>query len=645
MKHFLFVFGFLLAGNLFGQSSPQRVQMAEKMTTVPLSPELLWQLDRLSALGITKDEKQLVFKLSSPKMEENVINSRFFSIPLNGGPLTTLESAESVLKDKNVSPDGKYKLSHKEVKISKVKGVDYYPDLKKSNVLIYDELGHRHWDTWTDGSFNHVFLSFTAEGTDMTTDILQNEPYHCPQKPFGGAEDYVWHPDSKSIVYVCKKQTGTQSMLSTNTDLYQYYIESGQVKNLTINNKGYDTYPMFNYKGHLAYLSMKTDGYEADKQDLIVLMDEKMTNLTKNWDGTVANFVWAKSGDKIYFTAPIDGTVQLFQVNIPTGKKSTIAIEQITTGDWDITSIIAEIDGKLYVTRTDMNTAPEIYSYDLALKDWKQVTQVNTNKYNLISKSKIERRYVTTTDKKSMLVWVIYPPNFDPKKKYPTLLYCQGGPQSQVSQFYSFRWNFQLMAAQGYIVVAPNRRGLPGFGVEWNQQISKDYGGQNIKDYLSAIDEVSKEPFVDKKRRGAVGASYGGYSIFYLAGVHEGRFSSLISHCGIFNTQSMYGSTEEMFFINYDMGGPYWESKNAMSFTDFNPASKVAKWKTPILIFQGEKDFRVPVGQALEGFTAAQLKGIKSRLINFPDENHWIAKPQNGLLWQREFYRWLKETL
>jgi dipeptidyl aminopeptidase/acylaminoacyl peptidase len=244
-----------------------------------------------------------------------------------------------------------------------------------------------------------------------------------------------------------------------------------------------------------------------------------------------------------------------------------------------------------------------------------------------------------------MLVWVVYPPDFDPNKKYPTLLYCQGGPQSALTQFYSFRWNFQLMAAQGYIVVAPNRRGMPGFGVEWNHQISKDWGGQNIQDYLSAIDDISKEPYVDKKRRGAIGASYGGYSVFYLAGIHEGRFSSFISHCGAFNTQSMYGSTEETFFVNYDFGGPYWDKKNIEAYTTFNPASRVDKWNTPILIIQGEKDYRIPIGQGLEAFTAAQVKGIKSRLLYLPDENHWVMKPQNGLLWQREFYKWLKETL
>jgi dipeptidyl aminopeptidase/acylaminoacyl peptidase len=626
------------------QNNPQTVQAMEQLKTVAMTPEILWQLDRVSALGITKDRKGIVFKVATPKMEDNSFSTRYFSVNLSNGQLSDVEKPNELITNKNISPDGKYILSHKAVPVEKIKGSDLYPDLKKTSAHVYDQLGHRHWDTWADGTYNHVFLSFTNAETDMSTDIMLNEPYHCPQKPFGGDEDYVWHPDGKSIVYVCKKKKGTEAMQSTNTDLYQYFIADGQIKNLTSSNKGYDTHPMFNTKGQLAWLSMKTDGYEADKQDIIVWSDGKQINLTKNWDGTVNSFIWAGSDDKIYFTAPVDGTVQLFSVALPKGNTNA-TVTELTKGDWDVTSIIGEIDNKLYVTRTDMNTAPEIYSFDLNTKQWNQITSINNKRYSLISKSKVERRYMTTTDKKQMLVWVIYPPDFDPKKKYPTLLYCQGGPQSALSQFYSFRWNFQLMAAQGYIVVAPNRRGLPGFGVDWNHQISKDWGGQNIKDYITAIDEISKEPFVDKKRRAAIGASYGGFSVFYLAGVHEGRFSSFISHCGAFNTQSMYGSTEEMFFVNYDFGGPYWESKYSKTYTEFNPASHVSKWKTPILIIQGEKDYRIPVTQALEAFTAAQTKGIKSRLLYLPDENHWVMKPQNGLLWQREFFKWLRETL
>lgn len=645
MQYFGILTFLLYAVFSFGQNQPQKLQAMEKASTVSLTPEILWGLDRVSAVGLTKDKTALIYKVSTPNMADNTFISRYFSVDLETGLSQSIEKPDDLVTDKNISPDGKYKLSHKAVKIERIKGSDLYPDLTKTSGYVYDQLGHRHWDTWADGTYNHVFLSFTADGSEKSTDIMANEPHDCPQKPFGGDEDYVWHPDGQSVVYVSKKLKGTKAMQSTNTDLYQYFVRDGQVKNITRDNLGYDTHPLFNAKGDLAYLQMKTDGYEADKNDIIVFMNDKHVNLTKNWDGTVNSFSWAETGDRIYFTAPTDGTVQLYEVSLPKKSEKDIKIEQITKGDFDVTAIIGEAEGKIYLTRTDMNTAPEIYSFHLKNKEWKQVTFVNAQKYRLISKSKVERRYFTTTDKKQMLAWVIYPPDFDPKKKYPTLLYCQGGPQSALSQFYSFRWNFQLMAAQGYIVVAPNRRGLPGFGTEWNHQISKDWGGQNMLDYLTAIDEISKEPFVDKKRRAAVGASYGGYSVFYLAGIHEGRFSSFISHCGAFNTQSMYGSTEEMFFVDYDFGGPYWENKNNKTYTEFNPASKVDKWNTPILIIQGEKDYRIPVTQALEAFTAAQVKGIKSRLLYLPDENHWVVKPQNGLLWQREFFKWLRETL
>src|SRR5690606_15621803 len=310
--------------------------------------------------------------------------------------------------------------------------------------------------------------------------------------------------------------------------------------------------------------------------------------------------------------------------------------------------IVDVLGNSVIVTRTDMNHAADIHSYDLKTKVWKQLTNVNAATYNNLSLSKTEKRYVTTTDGKKMLVWVIYPPDFDPKKKYPTLLYCQGGPQSALSQFYSYRWNFQVMAANGYIVVAPNRRGMPGHGVEWNEQISGDWGGQVMDDYLSAIDDVAKESYVDKKRLGAVGASYGGYSVFYLAGKHNKRFKSFIAHDGVFNLHSMYGTTEELWFTNWDAGGAYWEKDNkdaVKTYTEFDPSNLVDKWDTPILVIQGGKDYRVPIGQGLEAFQAAQLHGLKSRLLYFPDENHWVLNPQNSIIWHTEFFKWLEETL
>jgi dipeptidyl aminopeptidase/acylaminoacyl peptidase len=393
---------------------------------------------------------------------------------------------------------------------------------------------------------------------------------------------------------------------------------------------------------------MKRDGFEADKNDIIVRVQGFDVNLTANWDGTVDSFVWAKEGNKVYFIAPVLGTKQLFEVNHVGLTKMFPVVTQLTDGDFDINSIVGFSGTSVLVTKTAHNMATEVFSYDLKKKSWKQITHVNDEFYSKIATCTSEKRWVNTTDGKKMLVWVILPPNFDKTKKYPTLLYCQGGPQSALTQYYSFRWNFQLMASQGYIVVAPNRRGMPGHGVQWNEQISGDWGGQVMDDYLSAIDDISKESYVDKTRIGAVGASYGGYSVFQLAGIHKNRFKTFISHCGIFNTESMYGTTEEVFFTNWDSGGAYWEKDNKIAqktYNEFNPIKLVNNWNTPILIIQGGKDYRVPIGQGQEAFQAAQLKGIKSKFLLFPDENHWVLQPQNALVWQSEFFKWLKETL
>ncbi|MEE1899169.1 S9 family peptidase [Flavobacterium rakeshii] len=611
-----------------------------------MTPELLWKLGRVSALGITKDGKNIVYKVTIPSVEENKFDSKFYSIPVNGGNATEVEDYKNLLKDRNLSPDGKYLLSSQEIKVEKVNGGDYYPELDKSTVQIYDGLDYRHWDTWNEGKHNHVGYS-PVNDTDNFTDIMKDEPYDSPQKPFGGEEDYTWTPEG-NIVYVSKKKAGTAYATSTNTDLYEYNLSSKTTKNLTPDNPGYDTQPAFSPQGDLTWLQMKRDGYEADKNDIIVRHKGMDINLTAGWDGTVDSFTWSEDGKKVYFLAPIDGTKQLFEVNFPGLTKIAIRVTQLTDGYWDVNSVVGFSGRNIIVMRSDMNHANEIYSYDLKKENWNQLSHVNDAAYATIKLSKTEKRYVTTTDGKKMLVWVILPPDFDASKKYPTLLYCQGGPQSALSQFYSFRWNFQVMAAQGYIIVAPNRRGMPGHGVEWNEAISKDWGGQVMNDYLSAIDDVAKESYVDKARLGAIGASYGGYSVFYLAGNHNKRFKTFIAHDGVFNLQSMYGTTEEVFFTNWDGGGPYWEKDNAVAqktYTQFNPINYVDKWDTPILIFQGDKDFRVPIGQGQEAFQAAQLRGIKSRFVMFPDENHWVLKPQNGMVWQREFFKWLKETL
>ena len=613
-----------------------------------LSPETLWKLGRVSALGISKDGKSIVYKVSTPSVEENKSNNKFYAIPVVGGNAVEIQEADTknLVADKNVSPDGKYILSNDEVKTEKVLGKDFYLELDKSEAQIYDGLDYRHWDTWNTGSHNHVFYAATgAKSTPI--DIMKDEPFDSPQKPFGGDEDYTWSPNSKSIIYVSKKKFGTAYAISTNTDLYEYNIETKTTKNLTEKNPGYDTNPTFSTSGDLTWLQMKRDGYEADKNDIIVSFKGMNMNLTAGWDGSVESFKWSPDGKNVYFTAAIDGTLQLFEVNFPGLTKIAVTVKQVTTGDFDVHDILGFSADNVIVGRTDMNHATEIYSYNLKKKTFTQLTKTNDDFYSKMAMPKFERRYVTTTDNKKMLVWVILPPNFDKTKKYPTLLYCQGGPQSPLTQFYSFRWNFSLMASQGYIVVAPNRRGMYGHGQAWNEQISGDWGGQVMNDYLSAIDDVSKESYVDKARLGCVGASYGGYSVFFLAGNHNKRFKTFIAHDGVFNLVSMYGTTEEMFFDNWEHGGAYWE-QNAIAkktYSQFNPINYVDKWDTPILIVQGGKDFRVPIGQGQEAFQAAQLRGIKSRLLYLPEENHWVLKPQNGIVWQREFYKWLKETL
>jgi len=610
-----------------------------------MTPELLWSLHRLGVMGIAKDEKSIIYKTTTPSVDRNSFSTQYYKMSLDGKEVVEIKNYKNLLVNYSVSPNGKYSLFTQKVYLNKVLGSDRYPEMKQSDVKVFDALDYRHWDTWEDGGYSHLFYTDNNNSNATAIDIMKNEKFHCPQKPFGGSEDYIWHPSSEKILYVSKKFTGTEYVTTTNTDIYEYDLKSKRTTNLTSGMVGYDTEPSFSSKGELAWLSMSTDGYEADKNDIYIWKNGSRINLTQNWDGTVNHFKWSNDGNSIYFTAAIDGEIQLFRTTVDNVRQE---ITQITHGYFDITSIIGVIGGTIYVTRTDMNTAAEIFAVDVRSGNMTQLSNVNKGTYKNLQKSNITKERITTTDGKKMVTWVIYPPNFDSSKKYPTLLYCQGGPQSALSQFYSFRWNFQVMAAQGYIIVAPNRRGMPGHGVQWNKEISKDWGGQVMRDYLSAIDAFSKNDFVDKNRLGAVGASYGGYSVFYLAGIHENRFKSFISHCGVFNLQSMYGTTEEVFFTDYDLGGPYWKKDNfnvQRAYNEFNPINNVHKWNTPILIVQGGKDYRVPIGQGQEAFQAAQLLGVKSRFIYFPEENHWVLSPQNGIIWQREFFSWLRETL
>lgn len=611
-----------------------------------MTPELLWKLGRVGGVGITKDSANVVFTVSTPNAQTNKSSKKTYLISLKGGAAKEIADSNKLVKNDRISADGKYKLTAEDVKMHNVFGKDFYPDLSKSTAQIYDQLAYRHWDEWEDGAFSHVFVQPVGKQGERK-DIMAGQPYDCPQKPFGGDEDFIWSPEG-NIVYVTKAKTGTPYALSTNTDIFSYNLLNGAITNLTEGMEGYDIAPAYSMQGNLAWLSMKREGYEADKQDIIVNTGSSKINLTQFWDGSVDGFKWSNDGRNIYFNAPVDGTLQLFVVDYPGMTMKVPEVKQITDGNFDVSGLVGQVGNTMVVTRTDMNHAAELYTVDLSTGAMKQLSHVNDEVYSKLAMPKFERRYVTTTDGKKMLVWMILPPGFDAAKKYPALLYCQGGPQSPLTQTYSFRWNFQLMASNGYIVVAPNRRGMYGHGREWNEAISKDWGGQVMKDYLSAIDDASKEPYIDKSRIGCVGASYGGYSVYYLAGIHNNRFKTFIAHDGVFDLRSMSGTTEEIWFSNWENGGYYWEKDNKAAqktFTQFNPSDLVANWNTPILIIQGGKDYRVPIEQGLQAFQAAQLRGIKSKLLYLPDENHWVLKAQNALVWQREFYKWLKETL
>ncbi|MBJ2186806.1 S9 family peptidase [Paramuribaculum intestinale] len=540
------------------------------------------------------------------------------------------------------APDGKHVVLIANVKYART-AKDTYPDLPMATGRIIDDLMYKHWDEWVT-EVPHPFIGkFDGDRLTDVADIMADEPYEAPMKPFGGIESFAWSPDSKKLVYVSRKKTGMEYALSTNSDLYLYDLDNSTTTNLTDGMEGYDTQPAFSPDGTtLAWLSMEHDGYESDKNRIFTLdlATGKKTDLTIDWDYTADAIAWNPDSKSIYFIAPKDGVTPIFSISTATREVSVVA-----EGQYDYESL-APIDSTTLLTmRHSMVEPNEI----LAVKggEIKQLTNVNTALLSSIDMPKVVKRMVPTTDGKLMTTWVLYPADFDSTKTYPALLYCQGGPQSAVSQFFSYRWNLALMAAHGYIVIAPNRRGLPGFGTEWNAQISKDYGGQNMKDYLSAVDDMKRESYIDSKHIGAVGASYGGFSVYWLAGNHDGRFAAFVAHAGIFNTDAQYLETEEMWFANWDLGGPFWDKSNAAAQRSFanSPHRFVDKWDTPILVTHGEYDFRILASQGMMAFNAAKLRGIPAEMLIFPDENHWILKPQNSILWQRVFFRWLDRWL
>ena len=655
--------------------------------------DVIEQLGRVSAPAVSPDGSKVLFGVSYENLAENNSNNDLYIVDIDAesAPVRITETPKSeggaVWFDGGrriafLYPDGDGKtqmwtmnadgsdrvqasaheggidgfvLSPDETKVVVIGHVKYartaadiYPDLPKATGRIIDDLMYKHWDEWVT-EIPHPFIGkFDGRTVSELTDIMADEPFEAPMKPFGGVESFAWSPDSKSLVYVSRKKTGLEYAVSTNSDLYLYDLVSGTTRNLTEGMMGYDTMPAFSPDGNtLAWLSMEHDGYESDRNRLFVMnmATGAKNELTDAWDYTLDEFCWAPDGSAIYFIAAKDGVVPVFRIGVADKR-----ITQLTDVRADFTTLAATGD-KIVTMMHSMLRPNEVMTIDLNPRSRRSslwnLTDINGEIFRNLDMPTVEKRMVPTTDGKEMLTWVVYPPKFDASRKYPAILYCQGGPQQAVSQFWSYRWNLALMAANGYIVIAPNRRGLPGFGTEWEEQISKDYPGQNMADYLSAVDDLKKEPYVDGDHIGATGASYGGFSVYFLAGIHEHRFAALLAHAGIFNMEAQYLETEEMWFANWDMGGAFWDKDNAAAQRTFanSPHRMVDKWDTPIMISHGEYDYRILASQGEAAFNAAKLRGIPAEMVIYPDENHWILKPQNAVLWQRLFFRWFDKWL
>lgn len=655
---------------------------AEKSAGI-LTPEVMWKMGRVGGSTVSPDGKTVLYTVSYYSMKDDKSSTHIWSVPTEGGEavqitdgagkeasiqwsadgsriyflstrsgdaqlwsakpdgsdMRQLSAIEGGIEGFGVSPKEDKLYYIKRVQVEKRRSSEIFPDLPDSKAMIYDDLMARHWDYWDDGSYLHLFVADLQNGKVAEgVDIMEGEPWDAPMAPYFDAAEIAWNNAGTQLAYTCKKMTGKQYALSTNSDIYLYDLASNKTINITEGMMGYDKYPRFSPDDSMvAFTSMERDGNESDKNRLFVTKlgaGEKLY-LTKDFDYNAGNVVW-DGNDKLYFLTPIRATYQLCRVGLDGSP-----VELVTRGAHDLNAFTIG-GGKLVAERTTLSSPTELFAVNLSDGTLTQLTNTNAEIYDNIKMGEVRERMVKTTDNKEMLTWVILPPDFDSTKSYPVLLYCQGGPQSVVSQRWSYRWNYQLMAAQGYIVVAPNRRGLPSFGQEWLDQISGDYSGQNIRDYLSAIDDVAREPWADENRMGCVGASYGGYSVYFLAGNHNKRFKAFIAHCGMFNFESMYCGTEELWFPNNDLGGPYWSDSPVAKRSYANSPHKFVKnWDTPILIFSGLNDFRIPYTENLQAYTAAQLMGVPARLVAFENEAHQVFKPQNSLVWQREFFGWL----
>lgn len=652
-----------------------------------MTPEILWSFGRIGNVRISPDQKRMVYTVTYFSIPENKSNSEIFVMNVDGTQKKQLthtsyresspkwmndsqhvafvsnESGSSQLWIVNADGDERKQITNREggivdflfspdeqrllfianVNLSNTTA-ELHPDLPKASGLIINDLMYKHWDEWVH-AVPHPFVAlFDGKSIRDEVDLLEGKPYESPVKPMGGIEQLAWSIDGSFVAYCSRKKQGKAYALSTNTDIYFYDIASGSTTNVTEGMMGYDMNPVFSPDGKwMAWESQERDGYESDKQRLFIknLHTGEKRNLSVQFDQNAEALAWSNDSQWIYFVSVWHGVTQIYQANIHTG-----AITALTQGVHDYRSV-HPTNQHLIAIKGSMSQPHEIYAVNPSTGEAVELSFENKHIMDHITMGKVEERWVTTTDNQSMLVWVIYPPHFDPTKKYPAILYCQGGPQSPVSQFWSYRWNMQTFAANGYIIVAPNRRGLPGFGTAWLEQISGDYGGQNMLDYLSAIDALAAEPYIDETRLGAVGASYGGFSVFWLAGNHNKRFKAFIAHAGIFNLEQQYLETEEMWFANWDMGGPFWDKQNEIAQRTYanSPHRFVGRWDTPILVTHGEKDYRILASQGMAAFNAAVLQGIPAQLLIYPDENHWILQPQNGILFQRTFANWLHRWL
>jgi dipeptidyl aminopeptidase/acylaminoacyl peptidase len=647
---------------------------AEEKAGGVMTPEIMWKFGRLGSFTLSPDGSSVLYTVTQVELKTEARKTDIFKISSGGGEpvqltveggsspqwfdngkkiaflrgsdLMTMNPDGSEQKKVegisefeifNISPAGNKIYFTKRVKLDQTANEKHnFPNAK---VRIIDDLMYRHWNAWSDYSYSHLFVaSFNGSAVSGEKDIMKDQKFESPTAPYYDEREIAWSPDGKYIAYTSKRLRGIEDARSTNSDIYLHEIASGREINITEANKGYDRYPVFSPDGSkIALQSMERNGYEADLDRLIIynINDNTRNWLSKGWQYDIENLTWADD-QNVYFTCSYLGTAQIFRINLTVKN-----IEKVTEGVHNLGPVNLQ-SGVLVSGVTSMSMAPELAKVDLNSGEVTQITFTNKAIYESVRMGKVEEKYIKTKDNKDLQMWIVYPPDFDAKKKYPALLFCNGGPQSTLDQFWSYRWNLQMMAAKGYIVIAPNRRGNAGFGQAWKEQISGDYGGANMQDYLDATDAMAKEPYVDANRLGAVGASYGGYSVYYLAGIHGGRFKAFISHCGMFNFTSWYGSTEELWFPNKDIEGPYWNNPKSYSFS---PHLRVESWDTPILIIVGANDFRIPYTQSMEAFQAAQLHNIPSRMLFFEDETHFVLKPQNSVIWQREFFEWLDTYL